>query len=128
MDDYIVGDVTTRSDNALEFTWPDGWKASVLGTIPLSLNGNEASIGDRKNGSLACKSNLEWLAALVAAFVFPAERELYLGQVTFLTECRSLLSLLAQSFVNRYGALFLSRSYRSKIASTTSREIGTPLL
>jgi hypothetical protein len=71
---------------------------------------------------------LERFATLAATVILPGEGKTGDGQTTFSADRRRLLSLLVQGIVNSYRALFLSRSYVWKMASTSSRDIDTPLL
>ena len=70
--------------------------------------------------------HFERLVTLGASLVFPGEDKACPGQASGLTQRRGFLLFLAEEFANPYGALFLSRSYCSKIASTSARDIATP--
>jgi hypothetical protein len=82
----------------------------MIQAIALPLDGDKLSVDCRKHRSPARQSNLEWLTALAATFVFPGEGIPGNGQAPVLVERCRLLLLLTQDFVDRYGALFLSRS------------------
>jgi hypothetical protein len=100
----------------------------VLRTVALPFNGHKPPVDRGNNFPPSGEQNLERFAALPASVILPGEGKPWNGQGSFRAKGCRLLSLLKQEFANRYGALFLSRSYFSKIASTSSREIDTPAL
>lgn len=100
----------------------------MVRTVALPLDGYKSSVGCRKNFARSCEANLQRLAARLATFLVPGERKPRDGQSSVAAQRDGPRLLLRQDFVNRYRALFLSRSCISKILSTNSREIATPLL
>ena len=87
-----------------------GRAAFIAVSLTLPLDGDKLPVDCRKHRSPARRSNLEWLTALAATFIFPGEGKPRNGQALFPVKRCRLLSLLTQDLVDRYGALFLSRS------------------
>lgn len=100
-----------------------GWAVS------LPFDGNEVPVGERNDPTLPGEPKTKSAAAGWAnrVTVRPVEVEPRYWKYTFPRDRSGLLLLLLQNVAGGYGALFLSRSYLSKIASTTAREIGTPI-
>ena len=84
------------------------------------------TVGDRADLPPFRASNEQGLIALLASLVLPGEGEARQGRDISPKEVRSLPLLFPEELVDRYGALFLSSSYSSKITSTNSRVIITP--
>ena len=85
------------------------------------------TVGDRVNLPSFRAPDEQGLIALLASLVLPGEGEARQGRDTSPIEACSLPLLFPEELVDGYRALFLSSSYSSKIASTNSRVIITPV-
>ena len=96
--------------------------------VALPFDGEKRAIGDRLNLSFPSfrASDEQRFGALFASLLLPGEGEARQGRDVPPKEACSLPLLLPEQAVDRYGALFLSSSYSSKIVSTNSWVIITP--
>jgi len=96
--------------------------------VALPFDGQERAIGDRLNLPLPPlrASSEQRLAALLAGLLLPGEGEAGQRRNVCSEETFGLLLLLLDQQIDRYGALFLSSSYSSKMTSTNSCVIITP--
>jgi hypothetical protein len=94
--------------------------------IALPFNRDEGPVSGRDDASLSGSVNLEGFVTGVADLLPPGEEDTRPWDNIFPTKIRDLLLFFTQDLAGRYGALFLSSWYSSKIVSTNSRVIITP--
>jgi hypothetical protein len=101
----------------------------VCGTVSLPFNAKESPVGEGNDVSPSRESQTQRATTGRAGIltIGPGERDPRCREDTLRAHISGLLLLLLENIMNGYGPLFLSRSYASKIASTTCREIDTPL-
>ena len=100
----------------------------MLRAVALPFDSEKRAIGDRLNLPFPSfrASDEQRFGALFANLLLPGEGEARQGRDVCSQEVCSLPLLLPEQAVDRYGALFLSSSYSSKIVSTNSCVIITP--
>jgi len=125
--DHVIGKVTAGGDDPTEFLGPCRRKVRVIGTISLLLDSQQSAVACRNHVSPAREPDPQRFATLPTTFRFPGKRQPRSQQGPFPPNRCYLLSLLIQQLADGYRALFLSRSYLSKMASNSSRDIDTPL-
>ena len=96
-------------------------------TVAVPFDCEKRTVGDRAKLPSFRASEEERSTALLASFVLPGEGEARQGRDTSSIEACRLPLLFREELVDGYRALFLSSSYSSKIASTNSRVIITPV-
>jgi hypothetical protein len=94
--------------------------------VAVALNCSEFPIGCGDNLPSLCHFDVERTTASLAADVAPVECETGIGTDVLVAGGDDLLSLLFEDLVDDYRALFLLKSYESKIIATSSPEIDIP--
>jgi len=101
----------------------------MCGTVSMPFNGEESPICQGDDDSPPREPQTQRITTDGAGIliIWPGECEPRCREDPLYAHISSLLLLLRENIMNGYGPLFLSRSYVSKIASTTGREIDTPV-
>lgn len=122
----VVSNVAGWGDQPRELERPGGSLLRVVWTEALLFNSLEFSVGEGYYGTFAGGKQEEPLAADLAQFLLRTESETGNGREPSFQGGGCLLALVSKDVEDRDRALFLSRSYRSKTASTTARDAATP--
>ena len=101
----------------------------MCGTVSLPFNSKESPICQGNDESPPRQPQTQRISTDGAgiSIVCPTEGELRCREDPLRAHISGFLLFLHENLMNDYGPLFLSRSYVSKIASTTGREIDTPV-
>ena len=97
--------------------------------VSLPFNGKESPICQGNDVSLPRELQIQRIPTDGAGIlsIWPGKSESRCRENSLPAYIRSLFLLLPQDIMNGYGPLFLSRSYISKMTSTTGREIDIPV-